>query len=240
MHSYHRQELSPEGKSHGLEPGVDGTLLGATLHQTGRPDMTWAFAKWNWSWNILDTLCPFHWRHLLYFCIFWVSGILKKRHCRCFWRLFHHYIEENGSTTLDICKLSRVSTWFDRPWQSWQAWQVWVAWLFPRAKDVLSLLSFIAMWEEHGKYASVCGLDVGCCEKMYYNGSGFKSLGRDMIRPQIWHSTFKLFCLEEVFFLKPGRPWHIVLTTSQRSRAHTHTPTCTQTWCYSTEVGRVG
>lgn len=128
----------------------------------------------------------------------------EKRHCRCFWRLFHHYIEENGSTTLDICKLSRVSTWFDRPWQSWQAGQVWVAWLFPRAKDVLSLLSFIAMWEEHGKYASVCGLDVGCCEKMYYNGSGFKSLGRDMIRPQIWHSTFKLFCLEEVFFWNQG------------------------------------
>jgi hypothetical protein len=177
---------------------------------------------------------------VIYFWIFWVSGILKKRHCRCFWRLFHHYLEENGLTTLDICKLSRVSTWFDRPWQSWQAGQVWVAWLFPRAKDVLSLLSFIAMWEEHGKYASVCGLDVGCCEKMYYNGSGFKSLGRDIIRPQIWHSTFKLFCLEEVIFLKPGRPWHIVLTTSQRSRAHTHTPSCSQTWCYSTEVGRVG
>ena len=104
---------------------------------------------------------------VIYFSIFWVSGILKKRHCR--WRLFHHDIEENGSTTLDICKLSRVSTvstWFDRPWQSWQAGQVWVAWLFPRPNDVLSLLSFIAMWEGHGKSASVCGLDVGCCEKM--------------------------------------------------------------------------
>ena len=40
MHSYHRQERFPEGKSHGLEPGVDGTLLGATPHQTGRPDMS--------------------------------------------------------------------------------------------------------------------------------------------------------------------------------------------------------
>ena len=63
-----------------------------------------------------------------------------------------------------------------------------------------------------------------------------------MIRPQIWHSTFNLFCLEEVFFLGTRASMaHSSHYFSKKSRTHTHTDLHTDLMLlYRGRPGRLG